>query len=215
MTAGKDAARNRETIMSFMQPTRDELAVHEAAHAYAFASLIRFEEPVELGLGTDSEGRAIGWCRRANLILAGTRRDTVAPEIRSHLEWQSNADILIAMAGPVAEFRYRHRSRSAGLRSTLALIPAVLSPIRDNIDGDFSRVRMVVEALEPENEHDFVAALVRAADAIVSSDWRQIGLLAHRLAQTGTLGEDEIVEWFARHPATPQDVPRAAPTAGS
>lgn len=189
--------------MSYEQPTRDELAYHEAGHAYAFAALVRFEEPVELGLGVDAQGMPTGWCRRTSLTLAGERAESVPPGVLPHLRYQSQAEVVIAMAGPAAEFRRRHRSRGAGLRALLARDGDVLEPSNENCDGDFGRVRRVVDALEPVDDRAFLRDLVRIADEIVATDWHRIGLLARRLAAGGVLGETALVEWFGRHPATP------------
>lgn len=47
-----------EKEMSFHRPTRLQLAVHEAGHAYAYAALVPNGTPVEMemGMGVDADG---------------------------------------------------------------------------------------------------------------------------------------------------------------
>lgn len=186
--------------MSFQNPTRHELAVHEAGHAYAFAALCRLDTPYELGLGRDETGNH-GWCNRRTLLHREVRLASVPPDCMEGFQLMAAAEIVIAIAGSVAEFRRRHRSRLAGLLVILGNAEVFLKPDAFDVDGDFERIRTTLDYIQAPDPLASFRKLIGVCDDVVARNWQSIILLSRRLLEAGLLGEDELGDWFEAHPA--------------
>lgn len=94
--------------MSFLCPTRLELSRHEAGHAYASAALRDGDAPIEIGLGRNADGSDHGWCERQTMLYEMGRPLREFPEEQQPpLARSAAAEIIVALAGPLAEFRQR------------------------------------------------------------------------------------------------------------
>jgi hypothetical protein len=187
--------------MSFHNPTRHELAIHEAGHAYAFAALLRHQEPTELGLDVDAAGRTHGWCRRTTLLYREVTLANVAPDARPGIDWQAAAEIVIAIAGSIAEFRHRHRTRFAGMYVIVQNADRFLVPDTFDVDGDFQRIRDTLGYIRPTDPLATFKSLIDTSEEIVSRNWPSVSRLARELLSVGFMGENALIDWFERHPA--------------
>ena len=186
--------------MSFESPTRLELAIHEAGHAYAYAALNRWDEPEELGLGADGNGAAHGWCRRTTLLHRSVCLQRVPTDALPAIEWQAAAEVVIAIAGPMAEFRHRRRSRMNGGLMILANVEKFLQPGAFDVDGDFERIRATLDYIGPTDKPAALRALADVAESVVAANWASIRRLGRHLDERGLLNADQITGWFAAHP---------------
>lgn len=196
----RQTRQNTESGLSFQNPTKHELAVHEAGHAYAFAALCRLDAPFELGLGRDETGNH-GWCNRRTLLLRNMRLASVPPDCLEGFQSMAAAEIMIAIAGPIAEFRRRHRSRFGGIFVVLGNAELFLKPGVFDVDGDFERIRSTLDYIQAPDPLASFRRLIAACDEIVARNWQSIILLSRRLLEAGLLGEDELGDWFEAHPA--------------
>jgi len=195
----------KENAMSFHKPTRRELAFHEAGHAYVYAAITQRGEPQELGLGEDATG-AHGWCRRNTLLYTEITLERVGEDVLPWIRWQAAAEIAIAMAGSVAEFRRRH-GQFNGLLIIVQNLELFLKPGAFDVDGDFERVRRSMDYISPPDPLATLRRLVGVTDEIVDRNWRAILLLGRRLLERGVMGEDELIDWFDGRPAKPWKEP--------
>lgn len=188
--------------VSFMTPTRNELAIHEAGHAYAFAALVG-DDPNELGLAVDDAGQDHGWCNRREILYREVTLARVSPDVLPYIKWQAAAEIVIATAGTLADARYRHRSRGAaalfvGLNAHRFLIPGAF-----DVDGDFHRVRSTLEYIGAVDRVATFKRLIDTCDEILAANWPSTARLARELRKHGILGKDDLENWFERHPPKP------------
>ena len=196
--------------MSFERPTRLELAVHEAGHAYAFAGLIPFEEPEELGLATNAQGEHHGWCRRRTVLLREVDYGRLAADVRPSFEWQAEVETAIALAGPLAEFRHRHRSRLAASYLAHRNADRFLRPEAFDNDGDFQRIRDSLAHVATPDPLATLKRMIDVADEVLATNWPKVRRLARLLFERGHLAQPEIENWFAQQPATPYHHPLRA-----
>lgn len=187
--------------MSFMRPTRRQLAQHEAGHAYAYAALTG-NPPDELGLIREEDGSHRGWSTRSRLLhpsasSIGLEND----EIRWGMRWHANAEIIIALAGPVAECRFRNRARSGSLFPLLMNVDLVLSPDTLDAFGDFHRVRVILQYAYLGCEQTAFRTLLEEAGEVVAANWSSITKLARVLQISQVVNDDALFEQFCNHPA--------------
>ncbi|RYG87980.1 MAG: hypothetical protein EON59_05820 [Alphaproteobacteria bacterium] len=122
------------------------------------------------------------------------------------LRWQAAAEIVIALAGPLAECRYYKRSRSAAHIILGRNAESLLEPGCLDVDGDFERVRKSMEYASPPEPVVSFRRLLAVADEVVQANWSSIGLLAAELYRSGTIGEDDLEDFFARRPALSREL---------
>jgi len=183
--------------MTFHRPSRKELAIHEAGHAYAYASLVWKGVPKRMTLERLPDKSHYGSNYRDTIFVDAERDILTGGMMRS-----AAAEIVVAMAGPVAEFRYRERSRDAGSILLLGNVDRFLRPGFADTDGDFDRMRRTIRRLaEPEDAECLLRSLIGVADEIVAVNWPSIGRLADELRSKGFLDEDCIFLWFREHQA--------------
>lgn len=192
----------QETDLSFMKPTRNELAVHEAGHAYAFAALTR-DEPNELGLAVDDAGQHHGWSNRREILHREITLSKVDPECLPGIHWQAAAEIVIAIAGTLADARYRDGSRGAAALFVHMNAATFLMPKACDEDGDFERIRFTLDYIGAADRQATFTRLIDTCDEILAANWRSIRLLAQELRQRGVIGRDALAAWFELHPAKP------------
>lgn len=188
--------------MSFMVPTRNELAVHEAGHAYAFAALVG-DDPNELGLAVDDARQHHGWCNRREILDRDVTLARVSPDVLPGIEWQAAAEIVIATAGTLADARYRHRSRGGAALFVWLNAERFLIPGAFDVDGDFQRVRNTFDYIGAVDPLATFQRLIDTCDEILAANWPSIERLARELRQHGVLGKDALADWFERHPPKP------------
>lgn len=188
--------------MSFHRPTRLELAMHEAGHAYAFAALTDNCPPSELGL-VEEDGHHRGWsARRTILHPTGPYRDMPSPT-RAELRRQAAAEIVISLAGPLAEFRHRHRGRDAGSLVMFMNLETFLVPGACDTDGDFQKIRDCLDRVECADGYAALRSLFDASEQITSDNWPSIRRLGRLLNGREYIEGDELGDWFETWPAKP------------
>lgn len=198
------ATRSGEEKLSFHKPTRLELAMHEAGHAYAFATVSRYNEPNELGLGIGDAGDHHGWCSR-NTLLHKVTLSRVPLDVLPHIHWAAAAEIVVAIAGSIAEFRHRHRSRLVAgliLRQNAGLF---LKPGTFDTDGDFERIRSTLAYIQAADPIGELRRMMDIGDTIVAANWPSITKLGRHLLTCGVMNGDELADWFRAHPMRPYD----------
>lgn len=198
--------------MSFHQPTRRQLATHEAGHAYAFAALLGHDHPVWMGLGVDEKGGHHGWSTRRTLLHREVPFRDLSADCRPSVEWQADVEIAVAIAGPLSEFRHRHRSRWAALTTAVENVAVFLLPDAFDTDGDFARIRASLVHVEEPRPAARLKELIFVADEVLVSNWPRVRGLARLLLDRGELGEAELTEWFGLHSACHHQHAKRAPT---
>lgn len=197
-----DAYCSEETSVSFMIPTRNELAIHEAGHAYAFAALMR-ADPNELGLGVNGAGQHHGWCNRREILNRDVVLAGVKPDTRVRIESQAAAEVVCAVAGTLADARYRHRSRVDAAFFVYVNAEHFLRPGAFDVDGDFQRVRDTLDYIGATDRLGTFKRLINVSEQILAANWPSTARLSRELARLGIMGRSEIADWFRRHPAKP------------
>ncbi len=201
--------------MSFMKPSRLELAMHEAGHAYAFAALIPWEQPLELGLAVDTMGNDHGWCNRREILHREVRLASVPIDALPSFEWQAAAEVVIAVAGTLAEFRHRLRGRVKAAFTILDNAPSFLKKDAYDTDGDFARIRGTLQYIEAPDPLVTFRNLIGVCDEITHRNWSSIRALGRLLFERERMAEQDLIDWFEAHPAVPNRVPltirRSAP----
>lgn len=187
--------------MSFEKPTKLELAVHEAGHAYAFAALIKYETPTQMGLEMDYSGSHHGWCSRRTVLLREVNFENLTPDVRPSWVWQAEVETAIAVAGPLAEFRHRMRSRIGGALFALSNAENFLIPGAFDTEGDFQRVRDSLTHVADPDPLATMKRMIDVADQILAENWSNIQRLSRLLFKRTCLEESELNRWFHRHPA--------------
>lgn len=187
--------------MSFVKPTKLELAVHETGHAYAFAALIKYERPSQLGIATEYSGGHHGWCTRRTILQREVEFENLTPDVRPSWIWQAEVETAIAMAGPLAEFRHRMRSRLGGALFALSNAENFLIPDAFDTIGDFQRVRDSLAHIADPDPLGTVKRMIDVVDGILAANWSNIQRLSRLLFKRGLLEEAELNKWFDRHPA--------------
>lgn len=188
--------------MSFIKPTRNELAVREAGHAYAFAALTR-DDPNEVGLAVDASGQDHGWCNRREIINRDITLARVPADVLPHIQWQAAAEIVIALAGTLADTRYRRRNRFGAALFMHLNAEAFLKPNAFDDDGDFERIRRTLDYIQAPNRQATFTRLTDTCDEILAANWKSVNLLASELRRDGVIGREALEGWFERHPAKP------------
>lgn len=187
--------------MSFQKLTKLELSFHEAGHAYAFAALMKYDTPTEMCVTKDDNGSPYGWCRRKEVLERQVRFATLTPDVRPSWIWQAEIETAIAIAGPLAEFRQRLRSRLNGALFALQYAEFFLHPNTFDTEGDFQKIRDSLAHIEDPDPLATLKRMIDVADQILAANWSKVKRLARLLFERGELGEDELREWFDRHPA--------------
>lgn len=187
--------------MSFYKLTRHELAIHEAGHAYGFAAIERYKTPISMGLGIDEAGASNGWSQRDTLLYTDKDFDRIHVESQPFVRRQAAAEIVISIAGPIADARYRLRSRWAGIFMILQNAELFLKPAAFDIDGDFAKIRAILNYIQPFNSVEVFRNLIWVSEGIVTRNWPSIRRLSAHLREHGTLNAGELIEWFERYPA--------------
>lgn len=185
--------------MSFHRPTRLQLAAHEAGHAYAFAAAVPSEHPIAMGLAKDDAGNDWGWSKRRTLLTFGAEIDNCVASQRR----EAAAEIFIAVAGPLAEFRHRHRHRDGAAFIMHSNVDRFLVPDAFDTDGDFERIRSTMEVFEDADQMRTLHASIDAADVTLALNWPSIKRLARKLHDQEFLDYTDLLAWFADHPAKP------------
>lgn len=187
--------------MSLQKPTKLQLAVHEAGHAYAFAALIDGEVPSQMGLSINADGDLHGWSSRRKILLREVRFATLGPDIRPSWVWQAEVETAIAVAGPLAEFWHPMRSRIGAALFTLSNADKFLTPDFFDVDGDFQRVWDSLAHVASPDPLGTLKRMIDIADKILATNWLSIRLLARRLFELGLFEIEELEQWFELHPA--------------
>ena len=187
--------------MSFEKPTKLELAIHEAGHAYAFAALIKYEAPSQLGLSIDYSDNHHGWCSRRTVLKREVKFENLTPEVRPAWVWQAEVETAIALAGPLAEFRHRIRDRVGAFLFASSNAENFLVPDAFDTVGDFQRVRDSLAHVSAPNPLATTKRMIVVADEILAKNWPNVQRLSRLLFKRGLLEEPQLNKWFDRHPA--------------
>lgn len=187
--------------MSFEKPTKLELAVHEAGHAYAFAALIKYETPSQMGLSTDYSDNHHGWCSRRTVLQRDIKFQHLTSEVRPAWVWQAEVETAIALAGPLAEFRHRIRDRVGAFLFASSNAENFLVPDAFDTVGDFQRVRDSLAHVSAPDPLATTKRMIEVADEILAKNWPNVQRLSRLLFKRGLLEEPQLNKWFDRHPA--------------
>ena len=193
-------SNRRKFEVSFHIPTRHELSVHEAGHAYAFAALRWPDEPAQIGLGVDEAGAHHGWSRRSTILYKEVRLRRDDPETLAYQKWCAAAEIVVLFAGPLAEFRHRHRSRMGAAFLMSGNVDVFLHPGSFDQVGDFEGIRAALAYVEAKDARSAFLELLWIADEILAANWPLLRRLAAHLRERDVLDADEVVSWFESEP---------------
>lgn len=186
--------------MSFLKPTRNELAAHEAGHAYAFAALTR-GDPNELGLGVDHAGQHHGWCNRREILRREMTLTRVAPDALPAIKRCAAAEIVIAIAGTLAEARHRQRNRAGAALFVDMNAEKLLKPGAFDVDGDYQRIRDTLDYIGALDRLATFKRLIQTSETILSANWPSVRRLSDELRRQGVMPGAAVAKWFQRHPA--------------
>jgi hypothetical protein len=185
------------------------VAVHEAGHAVAgwvvqkqipgqesfrpfHCVVVRSPEEIRAGPYIDSRNRAL---EIQGIVEASDRYQSLGPEHRKQREETDprflesarccmEADVVVALAGPIAEAKYRHRSRVAvtleGGRSDLEAATRKAA--------DFARNRADLRAM--------MTMLYRRSLMVVREHWPVITSFSDALLAQGTIDVEEALPMF-------------------
>lgn len=187
--------------MSFAKPTALQMAFHEAGHAYAFASLLPGEAPVELGLELTAGGWH-GWSKRLK-VSETEEADTIAALLGDDaaLRWIAAAEATIAIAGPLAEARQREGSSAAGLVFLALALPAFLDLAEPAIDPDFARIRQMIALLDADVPLLAARGISEKTNILLDACWPGVNRLARKLLAERWIGADAVRDHLAQWPA--------------
>lgn len=151
----------------------------------------------------DAAGQDHGWCNRREILHRDITLARVNADVLPHIQWQAAAEIVIALAGTLAEARYRQRSRAGAALFVSMNAESFLTPGAFDVDGDFERIRRTLDYIEAPNRQATFTCLVDTCDQVLAANWKAVNLLADELRRDSVLGPDAVETWFERHPAEP------------
>ena len=124
--------------------------------------------------------------------MAALEKDEPAPpEIAEHRRRAAARDVVNYLAGNVAEFRFRGRSRSEIRFACVQMADAcVAEPSGSRTDYGLARNRL--QWITPAAERDGFMHAWLAAESVVASWWGEILLLAGELERRGRLTDAEL-----------------------
>ena len=105
------------------------------------------------------------------------------------------------LAGPMAEFRHRHRGRDAGAYVIYLNLERFLQPDAFDVDGDFQKIRECFDCVNPTDRMASFRALFDVAEDLVNQNRPSIRRLGRELMGREYIEEDELIDWFATWPA--------------
>ena len=188
-----------------MKDTALITAIHEAGHVVAdlvIAEQQRLPSPVNAvwimseddGWSGMCESGPARWQEVHRIICGapGTPSETI--EHCRKIAWQ---DCISYLAGPVAETRWRYRSRTAAQLYGYQLADRFA-------DGDYSkgsdfgrtRVRLTWRNSAKVNE-SILAAWIESEE-LIARHWKRVVEFARWLARDGQISGDDINDWWAR-----------------
>lgn len=176
--------------------TRLATCVHEAGHAVvqlSHGSHPWIDYIAVDGLPDDMLGRVeteSGW----QPWVLGLAADREVHEAWSAAAWR---DVVVYLAGPIAELRWRRYSRAAIWLGAYEMAQRCLCEEQED-SSDFGRVRRRLERAVPgENHANFVKAWLEAEEK-VARWWYQIATLARALSERGRIDDEELYPLWRR-----------------
>lgn len=186
--------------MSFHRPTRLQLAVHEAGHAYVYASLMMWEHPESMGVATNDHGEHHGWSARRTVLNREIQFRKLPVATLHEFEWAADVEMAILIAGPLAEFRHRHRSRLGAVLLCRQNADRFLMPDAFDTDGDFHTIRAIMADMSAADPEERLRSVIGVADLALAKNWPSVRRLSRHLLLRGQLDEAALQEWFSGHP---------------
>lgn len=178
-------------------PTRLAVAMHEAGHVAA-RMLTPHGPPIYSVSVGDGHGDVLGFVdtmaewQPSRLGAAGA--SPVDDLSRRTFAWN---DILFYLSGPLAELRWRRRSRAFLWLAASEMAERCIDDEDIDDDSDLGRVRRRLCWLHPGEER---AAFIRAwleAEELVARNMPAIEWMARELCDCGELLDDEISDMWA------------------
>lgn len=181
-----------------LRTTKLQAALHEAGHATAallayppkYVSSLSINETQHGWEGFCDDGDA-RW--QSYLVPA---YEACSVEHKMMIRHLAIADCIVYLSGPVAELRWKTRSRLATQlygRFIIRSLPIVLHP-----DSDLERVRTRLHWLFGANILDEFAALWDRAERLIAAHWSGVLELGRLLADAGSLDETALNDWICR-----------------
>lgn len=178
-----------------MRDTALITAIHEAGHAVAsLTDPYRFLEEVwikqEPGGWSGMAGAGAARWQPNQLTIYGSH-----PDIETRARQNAWLDCIEYLAGPIAELRWRSRSRSAsqlqGLFLAKKLQPDVHLP-----GSDIERTRVRLAWLDPDGVEEQFSKAWMEAEELTAKHWRRIVELGRWLAREQRLDGKEVRGWW-------------------
>ncbi|MEG3159368.1 hypothetical protein U1763_02525 [Sphingomonas sp. LB2R24] len=179
-------------------PTRLAVAMHEAGHVAA-RMLTPGGPPIHSATLSDGDGDMLGFVDTL-AEWQPSRMETAESSPATEARWRTFAwnDILFYLCGPLAEMRWRRRSRAF-----LWLVASELAErcvAGEDVDdrSDLGRVRRRLRWLHPGEERDAFIRGWLEAEELVARNISAIDWMGRELCDSGELLEDEIADmWTA------------------
>lgn len=192
------------TTIRSNKPSRLEVAVHEAGHAIVQLATGPSPWIDYIEVGEPGEGR-LGIVQTEALWQPSLMEDPHAPaELICKWRLLAARDIVMYLAGPMAELRMRHRRQKA---REAAMLMASRCLAVDEVDAasDFGRVRHRLRWAHPGTEFKAFCQAWAATDMIVNTWWREIVDFGRMLECSGRINDVEIMNAWAGFAETRMD----------
>lgn len=170
-------------------------AMHEAGHAVAQLALPPAPNIRSISIVDQREGQLglvdtdLRWQKYMTYSPASAER---IEELRG-LAWQ---DIIVCLAGPLAEFRWRRHSRWAIKLSSDSLAKQCLELPLPNSYCDEAMIRSRLCWAYPGDERAHFISAWWETEELVATHWRAIIYIGRTLNQRGMMTGDELeMEW--------------------
>lgn len=175
----------RRAIEEVRAPTRAEICAHEAGHAIVQLASgpgpwIKFVEVNH----PDEERLGVVWTEA--MWQPWMREEVTTPDLSEQRRDMAARDVVNYLAGNIAEFRFRGRSRTEIQFGSFEMADACLAePAGSRTDYGMSRNRL--EWIAPGAERNAFMHAWLAAETIAASWWKEILKLAHELELHGRI----------------------------
>lgn len=148
----------------------------------------------------DDAGAPRGWSRRSTILYKEVRLRKDDPDTLAHQRSSAAAEIVVLLAGPLAEFRHRHRSRVAASFLMRQNANNFLRLGSFDQVGDFEGVCAALKYVEVKDARSAFLELTSIADEILATNWPCIWCPGSHLFARGLLDGDEVARWFEKEP---------------
>lgn len=183
-------------------PRRSPLyvAMHEAGHTVAM--LANTPSPHIRYVSVGSGERRLEGLTAANPRFQPTLYEGAVEmndEVRIRLRRHAWLDIVDALAGPIAEYRFKGSSKVGRSIDGYMIAKAIADPrvaLEHGNDQDLARRRLLW--LEPKRIEELCAKAWAQAEDLIGAHWSQVDELGRWLNAATRIEGDEIRQWWER-----------------